>query len=147
MPLFHFTDDRNLPSIKKYGLMCWPLLIAQQIKHYPASSGPSRSLDKNKNLEGYVRLSRGSYHPMAAKAEYEGRVNKIIWLAIDEVVAQWSTTLFSDQNATANSVVINSDPRTAYESDNNQAEILVHRAIPTELISFPNYESVEKYRW
>lgn len=70
MTLYHFTDPSNISSIKEYGLLSWLQLLQRNISHSPASNDFSRSLDRGKNLEDYIRLCNRPSHPMADAALY-----------------------------------------------------------------------------
>lgn len=74
---------------------------------------------------------------MAFRALYEGRIKDFVWLEISDAVIAWKSTLFSSDNAVANRTIINSDPRTALESDSPQAEVLIQKRIDPRWISFP----------
>ena len=123
------------------GLQSWKRLVERGIRHQPASSGDSRSLDLRRRLEDYVRLAISDYHPMAYLAEKQGRVEELVWLAIDDRVLRFNP-LFSDKNATANDATINSDPRTAFESDSDQAEVLIRGFVALRWIRFPSYPGI-----
>lgn len=137
MVLYHFTDSRNLPSIKRYGLLSWQKLLQRNIHHWPASSEESRYYDSRKGLENYVRLCRYTNHPMANYALRHGRINDFVWLEISGDVLQWRATRYSNDNAVRNLVIINSDPRTALESTSIQAEIMVFESLNPRFIRFP----------
>lgn len=137
MPLYHFTDSRNLPSILGLGLRSWYDLERRGVKHIPGSSPLSRQLDARKNLQDYVRLSLRPSHPMATVAINEGRIARLVWLTVDDAVLRWRSTLFSDCNAAANAAIINSDPETALNSTDIQAEILVKGSVAVRWITFP----------
>lgn len=137
MPFYHFTDTRNLPSIKRHGLLSWYNLRNRNIDHFPASNDLSRKLDLKKSLENYVRLCLKPNHPMASRALSEGRIQRIAWLVIDDAVSRWRSTLYSNTNATANNAVIDHDIRTIYNSFDSQAEVLVEGGISLKWITFP----------
>lgn len=138
MPLYHFTDVSNLDSIRRMGLRSWKRLVERGIRHRPASDGASRSLDLKKGLEDYVRLAIADYHPMAYMAEKQGRVEGLVWLTIDDRVLRFRP-LFSNKNAAAGDAIIDDDPRTAFESENDQAEVLIPGFISLRWIRFPSY--------
>lgn len=135
--LYHFTDPRNIPSIKKYGLLSWYELNKKNIYHIPASNSLSRNLDTRRNLEDYVRLSLNTNHPMFARAINEGRVKNLVWLKIDPIVMNFPDTLFSNDNATSNRAVIINNKDTALKSNSSQAEVLVKKRIDPKYIIFP----------
>lgn len=138
--LYHFTDALNLNSILQYGLLSWVQLEARGIEHRPASNSLSRYLDQRRELGDYVRLTMQMKHPMVAKALYERRVESIVWVRVDIAVARWDSTLFSNKNAAASDAVVNSDWRTAFESSDSQAEVLVRGAIHPRWLTFlPRY--------
>ena len=121
MQLYHFTDPRNLESIRLFGLMSWQQLIQQDIGHFPGSDKDSRRIDARKCLENYVHLCLFPEHSMAELAVKQKRIES-----------------FSDQNATANAAIINHDPQTALASNNPRAEVLVEGSIDLRWISFPS---------
>ena len=98
--LYHFTDKRNIQSIKRYGgLFSWDYCKKHNIT-IPCQGGDydSQQLDKRYGLEDYVRLSFCDDHPMAFRLQQSG--SNIIILKIKSEVALLKDTLFSDVNAT-----------------------------------------------
>jgi hypothetical protein len=138
MQLYHFTDPRNLESIRLFGLMSWQQLIQRDIGHFPGSDNDSRRIDARKCLENYVHLCLFPEHSMAELAVKQKRIESFLWLTIDCSVIRIETTQFSDQNATANAAIINHDPQTALASKNPRAEVLVEGSIDLRCISFPS---------
>jgi hypothetical protein len=136
MPLYHFTDPRNLDSIREHGLLSWYQLLQRNITHYAGSNEISRQLDKTRNLEDYVRLCLKKFHPMifAAASRNSGGIT---WVIVNDCVIARGGTLFSNDNATSNRAVINNNPFTALFSKSDQAEILIKSHIPANLITFP----------
>ncbi len=97
--LYHFTDKRNIPSIKRLGgLFSWHYCNNNNI-HIPCQGGDndSRELDKKYGLQDYVRLSFCDDHPMAYRLRKSGSDIVILHIKID--VALLKETLFSDINA------------------------------------------------
>ena len=137
MALFHFTDSRNLPSIRLHGLLSWKQLVRRNIPHWPASSEDSRKLDARSNLEDYIRLCTRRQHPMAALALYERRIKDYVWLEINDVVTQWRGTVYSSDNAVAKRAIIDRNPLTALGSTSIQAEVLISSRLDTRWITFP----------
>lgn len=125
MPLYHFTDPRNLPSIKQFGLLSWKRVLLLDTDLWPNSSVQSRYYDLRMGLSDYVRLVRQPYHPMAYVARKEGRICNFVWLEISDDVLACHTTLFSNDNAVRRGVTINHLPETALASPSAQAEIMV----------------------
>ena len=135
--LFHFTDSRNLVSIRQYGLLSWKRLVARKIVHWPSSSEDSRRLDARSNLQDYVRLCTGKDHPMAARALHERRIQDYVWLEISDEIIRWRANLFCNDNAVANRTIINGEPNTALQSDSVQAEVLILGGLNAKWIAFP----------
>ncbi len=134
--MYHFTDPRNIPSIRKHGLLSWRRLADRGIAHFPASSPLSRDLDERKGLADYVRLALRPEHPMAWRAVHEGRIEEFVWLKVDRTVMRFGA-LFSDKNAAAADATIDSNWSTALKSDDPQAEVLVPGFISPRWITFP----------
>lgn len=99
---YHFTDERNLFSIRKFGGLCsWYYSTQNDINiANPGGDGLSRSLDSKQGLQDYVRLSFCSDHPMAYCLKQSGA--SLVLLKIDIQVAAFIDTQFSNVNATDN---------------------------------------------
>lgn len=96
---YHFTDERNIPSIKKFrGLYSWYYCSQHNIE-IPNAGGDSisRNLDCIHGLQDYVRLSFCDDHPMAWKKQKEGADLVLLRIKVD--VAAFQDTLFSNMNA------------------------------------------------
>ena len=108
--LYHFTDRSCLSSIRETGLQSWVSLEAKGVIGRKGSSALSRSLDKEKGLGDFVRLSFTPQHPMMFVALRERRLLDVVVLEIDLNVILSSGTLFSDRNAAASTAIISSSP-------------------------------------
>lgn len=98
---YHFTDRKNLKSIKELGgLYSWYYLKTHNIS-IPNQGGNSfsQSRDQRFGLQDYVRLSFCEDHPMAYRKRQEGA--DIILLKISIDVAEFESTLFTDANASS----------------------------------------------
>ena len=100
---YHFTDRRNLASIREHGgLFSWKYCEDHEITiPYTGGSDFSRSLDRNHGLADYVRLSFCDDHPMAWRKHNEG--SSLVLLYVDIEVAAFKETLFTDRNAASSS--------------------------------------------
>lgn len=150
--LYHFTDSRNLASIKRHGgLFSWWQCARQGIRiTAPGGTKGSWERDRKNDLQDYVRLSFNNNQPMMHVASRYGRVQDIKILEIDPSIIYREATLFSDVNAndaeahvgislksfervrfpiaTASRWVRNQEKRFF------QAEVLVNRHVPLDLI-------------
>lgn len=151
--LYHFTDKKNIESIKKYGLLSEDAINQCRFNPKYASSQESRLIDKKMGLSDYVRLSFVKNHPMMYTSMMVYNLNPVI-LEVNPLIALMPNVFFSDRNtlkyganigpgasdlSKVNFSVINSG--VAYynlpniESKNSyQAEVLVKNRIGPEFI-------------
>lgn len=149
--LYHFTDKRNLSSIRRHGgLYSWAYCERNNIA-IPNQGGDdfSRSLDRRYGLQDYVRLSFCEDHPMAYRLKQSGA--DIVVLKISTDVALLKDTLYSDINAAdsahthggslAHLRMVNFDAvkRTYVSKDDpdfkpHQAEVMVKTFVPLKYI-------------
>lgn len=153
--LYHFTDRDNLPSIiNNGGLYSWHDCEDRNIHICkPGGDSLSRSLDSRDGLSYYVRVSFTRNHPMMYVAMNARRISNPIILEIDPSVIYYTSSRFSDRNATKNganiggsltdfeqihfrSVMANSHfDLHPEEQEFYQAEILIKNFIPLESIT------------
>lgn len=98
--LYHFTDRRNIESIKKHGgLYSWDYCGKHNITiPYAGGNSSSRNYDARYGLQDYVRLSFCDDHPMMWRLKQQGYDLVLLKIKIDAAVLR--DTLFSDMNAT-----------------------------------------------
>src|SRR5215510_5446873 len=83
--LFHFTDTRNLPSIKDLG----GLYSRDELKkmgrggYYTGGNQWSLDADEMFGMEKYVHLCLRTNHHLEHIATQDGRIEKTAWLFID----------------------------------------------------------------
>ena len=148
---YHFTDRRNLDSIKKHrGLYSWKYCDSHGITiPYPGGNSDSRRNDMRHNLQDYVRLSFCEDHPMSWRLQQSGY--DLVLLKIKSDVALAEDTLFSDINAASaahhhgggladfNLVDLPATQARRVRGDSpifhkHQAEVLVKTFLPIEYI-------------
>lgn len=100
--LFHFTDARNIESIRQLGLLPTSDLIARSIKVVTGGDGASLQIDQAKGFDRYVRLSFCRQHPMAHVAKERGSIEQLRILRVAPGVLLRDGVLISDRVATAN---------------------------------------------
>lgn len=151
--LYHFTDSRNIPSIKSSGnIFSQEEVKRNNLNAVYASSIDSRAKDASQGLSNFVRLSFVKSHPMMHTAMTCGRIHKPNILEINPLVILLPDVLISDQNALTNGAKIGKDAadlanihfdlfKSNYLSLNDamsrsyyQAEILVPKKIGNEMI-------------
>lgn len=160
---YHFTEEKNLPNIRRYGgLLSQYQCVMQGIPvHTEASSTMIglRERDNQFNLEDYARLSFCTDHPLRDKRSLQGA--RLVRLKIKTDIAFLKDTLFSDRdaasehhhgpgledlkkvdfNATSKVVHFDIDPEDLCLK--NQAEVLVRSMIPKEyIINLDNPETI-----
>lgn len=158
---YHFTDKRNLESIRKRGgLYSWQYCEDHDISiARPGGDSTSRSLDRRHGLQDYVRVSFCTDHPMKWILEQQGYDMVLLKVKID--VACLEGTLFSDINATDNNhhhggtladlqrinIPATQQNYVSRESDifkQHQAEVMVKTFIPLEYIEMPNITPISR---
>lgn len=96
--LYHFTDRRNLTSIRELGgLYSWAKLQEMDVEvEVPGGNDLSHRLDVHKGLDTYVHLCFRDHHPMEYFARQEGRISDSIFLQIDPRVLDVEGVLFTN---------------------------------------------------
>lgn len=160
--LYHFTDRRNLPSIRQYGGI-YPMAELRKMGiEVPAPGGNewSRDADGLKGMDEYVHLCFRNNHPMEYLARQEGRIGDTIFLQIHADVLLWEDVKFTPDVANKAGVKTYSmdDARKMIDFEvlftrtdwrnagiqgrlqqAEKSEILVPKLIPLELIrNLPN---------
>lgn len=82
--LFHFTDTRNLPSIKQHGLLSANERDARGIS--PVTTGGnelSQDADGWNNVRDYVHLCFFREHPVEYLARRDGRIDQAVYLPVN----------------------------------------------------------------
>src|SRR5207244_2834211 len=100
--LYHFTDSRNVESIRLHGLMPTQTIIERGLEVVTGGYEGSLHIDRQKGLDAFNSLSFCRSHPMAHVARQEGRVETVRILTICPSVLLRPGAKLSDQIATAN---------------------------------------------
>ena len=83
--LYHFTDKRNLESIRKHdGLWSTAKLKEKGIEFHAGGNQHSLDADEMFGMDQYVHLCFSIEHPMAYLAKNDGRIEQLQWLYVDE---------------------------------------------------------------
>jgi hypothetical protein len=94
---FHFTDTRNLPSIREHGLLSMYELRQRRIIMAPGGNDWSIEADRRSGMDRYVHLCFFEEHPMDYIAQKEGRIEKTRFLRIDPTVLTMDGVLVSTE--------------------------------------------------
>lgn len=96
--LFHFTDQRNLPSIKETGGLFSYAKLTEMGIEIPAPGGNdwSHEADGYKGMDRYVHLCFRRTHPMEHVARLEGRIVSSIFLNVGTDVLKVVGAKFTD---------------------------------------------------
>lgn len=149
--LYHFTDRRNLDSIRKTGLLSHFALKQNGITTYSGGDEYTQRKDKEFELDDYVRVSFHKRHPMGRRLKMEEKNRDFVILAISPEVAFCQDTLYSNKNAATDDHVhggtlqhlymVNMDAVNIEYSpvdnpmhEQRAAEIMVKHKIPLEYI-------------
>ncbi len=94
--LYHFTDSRNLDSIRKFGgLYSTAQLRKRGIDgHVPGGNQWSLDADQGCGMDQYVHLCFRNNHPMQHIAKSEGRIEKTRWLLVRSEILSLKGVLF-----------------------------------------------------
>jgi ssDNA thymidine ADP-ribosyltransferase, DarT len=84
--VYHFTDTRNLPSIRERGILSMAELRRGNVDNVPGGNQWSLDADQLSGMDQYVHLCFFKDHPMAYVAKQEGRIENIRYLRIDPAV-------------------------------------------------------------
>ena len=102
---YHFTDKKNLPSIKASGLLCTSELRRLRTLDNVTTGGDANSLisDTNSGTDKFVCLCFTTNHPMAFRAAERG-VDPV-YLSINPVVIKTPGVLITDAPSNQNGVL------------------------------------------
>lgn len=83
--LYHFTDSRNVRSIRELGgLWSTAKLREMGVDFHPGGNQHSLDADKMFGMDEYVHLCFSMQHPLAYLASHDGRIEKLQWIYIDD---------------------------------------------------------------
>lgn len=95
--VYHFTDSRNLPSIREHGLLSMSEVRKREIAVVPGGNQWSLDADKHVGMDQYVHLCFFRDHPMAYIAQQEGRIENARYLKIDPKIILHSGAKITDR--------------------------------------------------
>jgi hypothetical protein len=162
--LYHFTDVRNLPMIKKLdGLWSTAKLKKGRCEFFAGGNDWSLEQDARVGMDYYVHLCWDAGHPMEWYIKQRNKDINLIYLEIDRVILYEPGVVFSSGVSNASGMVthsvqeavdggmidydaINRNIGSFYHAENQarrsraeKSEILVPERVPMKFIkNFPN---------
>ncbi len=108
--LYHFTDRRNLASIRELGGLYSLVKLNEMGVQIAAPGGNdwSHEADACKGLDRFVHLCFRNVHPMEFRARQEGRIADSIFLHIHPEVLEAAGVMFSSDVSNKAGVSIHS---------------------------------------
>lgn len=94
---YHFTDIRNLPSIRDNGLLAMSEVRRRTLIVAPGGNEWSFDADRRSGMDAYVHLCFFRDHPMEYLATKEGRIGESRFLKINPEVLKTPGVLISDR--------------------------------------------------
>jgi ssDNA thymidine ADP-ribosyltransferase, DarT len=104
--LFHFTDSRNLDSIRANGLLSTHEIRKRTIPAITGGDADSLGIDQHNGFDHYVRVSFCRSHPMSHVARERGSIQQLRILTICPTVLLREGVKFADRVATDNEAII-----------------------------------------
>lgn len=101
---YHFTDTRNLPSIRLHGLLSHAELIRRGLNHVPGGNALSHELDQMHGTDDHVHLCFRANHGMRGQILAEGRIAQACWVRIDPAIILLPEVSVTLDNAAMNGV-------------------------------------------
>lgn len=93
---YHFTDTRNLPTIRQHGLLSMRTLRELNLIVAPGGNDWSLDADKRSGMDGYVHLCFFDEHPMEYLAKKDGRISESRFLKIAPSVIEAPGTMITN---------------------------------------------------
>lgn len=103
-PVYHFTDEENLPLIDRLGLLSSAELARQNLPTKHGGDMQSRLSDVKLGRDDYVRLCVVPNHPMHATLTTKGRLMK--WIRVDNSALLLPGVMYCAKMANANDSVL-----------------------------------------
>ena len=93
---YHFTDTRNLATIRSHGLLALNRQGTGARATAPGGNDWSHDADRRTGMDGYVHLCFRDNHPMEWQARQDGRIAQSVFLRIAPEVLRIPGTLICD---------------------------------------------------
>jgi hypothetical protein len=162
LAFFHFTDTRNLPSIREHGL-CSLAEIERRNIPVAAYGGDekSREIDKFKGLDRFVHLCFHASHNLEIKARiHDRRIEQSVFISVSPEIVRSNVVRFTPTVAYSkgcpllpmNQAINEMDFQVIYDGldrrdpeinmrfqETRKYEILVPILIQPEFLTFPNH--------
>jgi hypothetical protein len=97
LSFYHFTDDRNLASIRDHGILSMRELGRRGIVPITGGNQWSLDADRRSGMDEYAHLCFLRQHPMEWSARQDGRIERSRFLRIDPDVLTLPGVMITDQ--------------------------------------------------
>lgn len=155
LAFYHFTDAKNLDSIREHGLLSLRILITEEMKFTPGGNDWSHDADRYKDVDKYVHLSLTPNHPMEYRAKEDGRIedSRVLKIRPEILAAEGSKITLGVANAAgvplldAEDAIIQLDfsalyPKAKWRDDETferykiarKGELLIPDRVPSDMI-------------
>src|SRR4051794_21194092 len=102
---YHFTDSRNVPSIRKHGLLSMRKIRALGLGVAPGGNEWSLEADQRVGMDAYVHLCWKDNNAMEYLARQDKRIETAVYFQIDPDVIHTAGTLVTADVANKAGVV------------------------------------------
>jgi ssDNA thymidine ADP-ribosyltransferase, DarT len=96
---YHFTDTRNMPTIREHGLLSMRTIRERNLIVAPGGNDWSLDADKRSGMDDFVHLCFFREHPMEYLAMKDGRIQNSRFLRILPSVLETPGTMITDKVA------------------------------------------------
>lgn len=105
--LYHFTDTRNLPSIKEHGILSFEKATTLKISNIVSGGNDwSHDADVYSGLQKFVHLCFWDQHPMEYAARKGGRLQETTFLKINPEVLSIPGVMFTNDVSNKSGVTL-----------------------------------------
>jgi hypothetical protein len=99
LSFYHFTDTRNMPTIRAHGLLSMRTIRERNLIVAPGGNDWSLDADKRSGMDDFVHLCFFKEHPMEYLAMKDGRIQNSRFLRILPSVLETPGSMITDKVA------------------------------------------------
>jgi hypothetical protein len=102
---YHFTDSKNIASIKQNGILSTKFLRERGIQFSSGGNDWSKEADQKCGMDGYVHLCLTCGHPMVKRAIEDKTISDLVWLRIVPDVIKLPGVLITQDVANKSGII------------------------------------------